>query len=204
MLLKKCCRCRDIKSISSFSKNDYNADKLQNWCKDCCKEEYEKTCSKYVYIIKRFEEILYVGSCANICMRISSHINGHVTTTKDYMLAKEWTSIMYLDVSNYVANRLEREFLEYALIDLLSPKLNRATREICLGNDSKEVELTGLAEDLIYLEQFKTYKTNKINKKERNGYMYYVDENNVDEYVDDISSFISEYVNECEEDEYEE
>lgn len=162
MLLKKCCKCRDIKSISSFSKNDYNADKLQNWCKDCCKEEYKKTCSKYIYIIKRFEEILYVGSCANISKRISSHIRGYVDTTKDYMIAKEWTSIMYLDVSNHVADRQEREFLEYALIDLLSPRLNKFDREICLEDKSKEVELSELAQDLTYLEQFKTYKTNKI------------------------------------------
>lgn len=199
MLLKKCCRCGDIKSISSFSQNNYNLDGLQNWCKDCCKKEYEKTCSKYVYIIKRYEEILYVGSCTNICMRISSHVNGHVTTTKDYMLAKEWTSIMYLDVSNHVADRQEREFLEYALIDLLSPRLNKIDREICLNNDSREVELSELAEDLIYLEQFKTYKTNKINKKERNEYMYYVDEDNIDEYASDISDFINEYIDDEEE-----
>lgn len=200
MLLKKCCKCRDIKSISSFSKNDYNLDGLQNWCKDCCKAEYKKTCSKYVYIIKRYEEILYVGSCANISKRISSHIRGYVDTTKDYMLAGEWTSIMYLDVSNYVASRLEREFLEYALIDLLSPKLNKIDREICLGNDSREVELLEIAGDLIYLEQFKTYKTNKI-KKERNEYMYFIDEDNVDEYVSDISDFINEYIDEEEEEE---
>ena len=162
MLLKKCCKCRDIKSISSFSKNNYNLDGLQNWCKDCCKAEYEKTCSKYIYIIMRHNEILYVGSCTNICMRISSHVNCHVATTKDYMASKEWTSIMYLDVSNYVEDRQEREFLEYALIDLLSPKLNRSMREICLNNDSREVELSELAQDLTYLEQFKTYKTNKI------------------------------------------
>lgn len=162
MLLKKCCRCGDIKSISAFSKNDYNADKLQNWCKDCCKEEYKKTCSDYIYVIKRFNEILYVGSCSNICMRISSHINCHVDTTKEYMANKEWTSIIYLDVSNYVASRLEREFLEYELIDLLSPTLNRSMREISLEDKSKEVELSELAQDLTYLEQFKTYKTNKI------------------------------------------
>ena len=162
MLLKKCCKCRDIKSISSFSKNNYNSDKLQNWCKDCCKAEYEKTCSKYIYIIKRYEEILYIGSCANISKRISSHIRGYVDTTSEYMTSGEWTSIMYLDVSNYVANRLEREFLEYALIDLLSPKLNKFDREICLEDKSKEIELSELAGDLTYLEQFKTYKTNKI------------------------------------------
>lgn len=200
MLLKKCCRCGDIKSISSFSKNDYNADKLQNWCKDCCKEEYKKTCSDYIYVIKRFNEILYVGSCSNICMRISSHINGHVTTTKDYMLAKEWTSIMYLDVSDYVASRLEREFLEYALIDLLSPRLNKIDREISLEDSCREVELSELAQDMIYLEQFKTYKTNKI-KSERSKYMYFIDEDNVDEYVSDISDFINEYIDEEEEEE---
>ena len=200
MLLKKCCRCRDIKSISAFSQNNYNLDGLQNWCKDCCKEEYKKTCSDYIYIIKRFNEFLYIGSCSNICMRISSHVNCHVATTKDYMQANEWTSIMYLDVSSYVANRLEREFLEYELINLLSPKLNRSMREICLGDDSREVELLEIAGDLIYLEQFKTYKTNKI-KSERSKCMYFIDEDNVDEYADDISSFINEYVNECEEDE---
>lgn len=148
----------------------------------------------------RHNEILYVGSCTNICMRISSHVNCHVATTKDYMASKEWTSIMYLDVSSYVEDRQEREFLEYALIDLLSPRLNRATREICLGNDSREVELSETAEDLICLEQFKTYKTNKI-KKERNEYMYFIDEDNVDEYVSDISDFINEYIDEEEEEE---
>ena len=198
MLLKKCCKCRDIKSISSFSKNDYNLDGLQNWCKDCCKKEYKKTCSDYIYVIKRFNEILYVGSCTNICMRISSHINCHVPTTKDYMQANEWTSIMYLDVSDYVASRLEREFLEYELIGLLSPKLNRSMREICLGDDSREVELSEIAQDLTYLEQFKTYKTNKI---ERSKCMYYVDEDNIDEYVSDISDFINEYIDDEEDDE---
>lgn len=200
MLLKKCCRCGDIKSISSFSQNNYNIDGLQNWCKDCCKKEYKKTCSKYVYIIMRHNEILYVGSCSNICMRISSHVNGHVATTKDYMIAKEWTSIMYLDVSNYVASRLEREFLEYALIDLLSPRLNRSMREICLEDSCREIELSELAGDLTYLEQFKTYKTNKI-IKERSKCMYYVDEDSIDEYADDISSFINEYIDDEEEDE---
>lgn len=133
-------------------------------------------------------------------MRISSHINCHVATTKDYMANKEWTSIIYLDVSNYVEDRQEREFLEYALIDLLSPKLNRATREISLEDKHKEVELLEIAEDLIYLEQFKTYKTNKI---ERSKCMYYVDEDSIDEYADDISSFINEYVNECDEEDEE-
>lgn len=162
MYTKKCCRCRDIKNISSFSRNDYNLDGLQNWCKDCCKEEYVKSCSKYVYVIMRHKEILYVGSCANISKRMSSHIRGHVPSTRDYMTSNEWTNIAYLDVSDYVSDRLEREFLEYALIDLLSPKLNRVDREISLDDDSKEVELLELAQDLIYLEQFKTYKENKI------------------------------------------
>lgn len=198
MLLKKCCKCRDIKSISSFSKNNYNLDGLQNWCKDCCKAEYEKTCSKYIYIIMRHNEILYVGSCSNICMRISSHVNCHVATTKDYMASKEWTSIMYLDVSSYVKDRQEREFLEYALIDLLSPTLNRAMREISLEDSCREVELLELAQDLTYLEQFKTYKTNKI---KRSKCMYFIDEDNIDEYADDISSFINEYVNDEEDEE---
>lgn len=146
----------------------------------------------------RHNEILYVGSCSNICMRISSHVNGHVTTTKDYMLAKEWTSIMYLDVSSYVEDRQEREFLEYALIDLLSPKLNRATREISLEDSCREVELSELAQDMIYLEQFKTYKTNKI---ERSKCMYFIDEDNIDEYASDISDFINEYIDDEEDEE---
>lgn len=198
MLLKKCCKCRDIKSISAFSQNNYNADKLQNWCKDCCKKEYKKTCSKYIYIIKRYEEILYIGSCANISKRISSHIRGYVDTTSEYMTSGEWTSIMYLDVSSYVEDRQEREFLEYELIDLLSPKLNRATREISLEDSCREVELSELAGDLTYLEQFKTYKTNKI---ERSKCMYFINEDNIDEYASDISSFIDEYIDEEEDEE---
>ena len=146
----------------------------------------------------RHNEILYVGSCSNICMRISSHINCHVPTTKDYMLAGEWTSIIYLDVSSYVEDRQEREFLEYELINLLSPKLNRSMREIALEDSCREVELSELAGDIIYLEQFKTYKTNKI---ERSKCMYFIDEDNIDEYASDISDFINEYIDDEEEDE---
>mgnify|MGYP004552138135 CR=1 FL=1 len=171
---------------------------MQNWCKDCCKEEYKKTCSKYIYVIKRFNEILYVGSCANISKRISSHIRGYVDTTKDYMTNGEWTSIIYLDVSNYVKDKLEREFLEYELIDLLSPALNKIDREISLEDSCREVELSELAGDIIYLEQFKTYKTNKI---ERSKCMYFVNEDNIDEYASDISDFIIEYVNDEEDEE---
>lgn len=117
------------------------------------------------------------------------------------MQANEWTSIIYLDVSSYVEDRQEREFLEYALIDLLSPKLNRATREICLEDSCREVELSELAGDIVFLEQFKTYKTNKINKKERNEYMYFINEDSIDEYASDISSFIDEYIDDEEEEE---
>lgn len=67
-----------------------------------------------------------------------------------------------LDVSDYVASKLEREFLEYELIDLLSPRLNKFDREISLEDSCREAELSEIAGDLTYLEQFKTYKTNKI------------------------------------------
>ena len=114
------------------------------------------------------------------------------------MLAGEWTSIIYLDVSSYVEDRQEREFLEYELINLLSPKLNRSMREIALEDSCREVELSELAGDIIYLEQFKTYKTNKI---ERSKCMYFIDEDNIDEYASDISDFINEYIDDEEEDE---
>lgn len=76
------------------------------------------------------------------------------------MLNGEWTSIIYVDVSEYVSNKLEREFLEYATIELINPKLNILERSITLNNDSKEEHLMEAAKDLIDSDSFKIYKTN--------------------------------------------
>ena len=79
------------------------------------------------------------------------------------MIHDEWTSIVYLDVSEYVSNRLEREFLEYAIIELINPKLNILERNITLNDDSKEEHLMEVAQDLIDSDLFKVYKENENN-----------------------------------------
>lgn len=147
---------------SSFYKNDYNLDGLQWYCKECCKNNK----SNYIYIIKRCLEPLYVGSCNNITKRVSNHVRGSVPTTKEYMLNGEWTSIIYVDVAEYVSNRLQREFLEYAIIDILCPSLNKMdmeSRNITLNNAELEEKLMEVAEDLINTGAFKVYKTNENN-----------------------------------------
>lgn len=77
------------------------------------------------------------------------------------MIHGEWTSIIYLDVSEYVSSKLEREFLEYAIIELINPKLNILERSIVLNNDLKEEHLMEVAKDLIDSDSFKIYKENR-------------------------------------------
>lgn len=77
------------------------------------------------------------------------------------MIHGEWTSIVYVDVAEYVSNKLEREFLEYAIIELINPKLNILERSITLNNDSKEEYLMEVAKDLIDSDSFKVYKENR-------------------------------------------
>lgn len=156
MLTKKCYKCKEVLPASLFHKNNYNLDGLQWYCKACCKNNK----SNYIYIIKRCLEPLYIGSCNNITKRVSNHVRGSVPTTREYMLHNEWTSIIYVDVSEYVSNKLEREFLEYAMIELMNPKLNILERSIVLNDDSKEEYLMEVAKDLINSDSFKIYKTN--------------------------------------------
>ena len=157
MLTKKCYKCGEVLPTSSFYKNDYNLDGLQWYCKECCKNNK----SNYIYIIKRYLEPLYVGSCNNITKRVSNHVRGSVPTTREYMIQGEWTSIVYLDVTEYVSSKLEREFLEYAIIELINPKLNILERSIALNDDSKEEYLMEVAKDLIDSNSFKIYKENR-------------------------------------------
>ena len=158
----KCIRCKEVKEVKEFYKSSANKTGLQSYCKACALEYNKENRSSYIYIIKRFEEDLYVGSCADISRRVSRHVTGDVPTTRDYMLNGEWTSIIYVDVAEYVSNRLQREFLEYAIIDLLCPSLNKMdmeSRNITLNDDAKEENLMEVAQDLINLNLFKIYKT---------------------------------------------
>lgn len=162
----KCYRCKEVKEAKEFYKSSANKSGYQGYCKSCALEYNKENRSNCIYIIKRFEEDLYVGSCANISGRVSFHINGYMPTTRDYMLSGEWTSIIYVDVSEYVSNRLQREFLEYAIIDLLCPTLNKMdmeSRNITLNNAELEENLMEVAQDLIDSGAFKIYKTNENN-----------------------------------------
>lgn len=159
----KCIRCKEVKEVKEFYKSSANKSGYQGYCKSCALEYNKENRSNYIYIIKRFQEDLYVGSCSDISRRVSRHVTGSVPTTKDYMIHNEWTSIVYLDVAEYVNNRLQREFLEYAIIDLLCPKLNKMdmeSRNITLDSEETEENLMEVAQDLINLDLFKIYKTN--------------------------------------------
>ena len=158
----KCIRCKEVKEVREFYKSSANKIGLQSYCKACKLEYNKENRSSYIYIIKRHSEDLYVGSCADISGRVSFHINGYMPTTKEYMLNGEWTSIIYVDVAEYVSNRLQREFLEYAIIDLLCPSLNKMdmeSRNITLDSAELEENLMEVAQDLINLNLFKIYKT---------------------------------------------
>ena len=160
----KCIRCKEVKEVKEFYKSSANKTGLQSYCKACALEYNKENRSSYIYIIKRFQEDLYVGSCADISRRVSRHVTGDVSTTKEYMLNGEWTSIFYLDVAEYVSNRLEREFLEYAVIELICPSLNildMESRNITLNNAEIEEKLMEVAQDLVNSDLFKVYKENR-------------------------------------------
>lgn len=160
----KCIKCKEVKEVKEFYKSSANKSGYQGYCKSCALEYNKENRSNYIYIIKRFNEDLYVGSCADISRRVSRHVTGSVPTTKDYMLSGEWTSIVYLDVAEYVNNRLQREFLEYAIIDLLCPKLNKMdmeSRNITLNSAEIEEHLMEVAQDLVNSDLFKVYKENR-------------------------------------------
>ena len=160
----KCIKCKEVKGVKEFYKSSANKSGYQGYCKSCALEYNKENRSNYIYIIKRFNEDLYVGSCADISRRVSRHVTGSVPTTKDYMLSGEWTSIVYLDVAEYVNNRLQREFLEYAIIDLLCPKLNKMdmeSRNITLNSAEIEEHLMEVAQDLVNSDLFKVYKENR-------------------------------------------
>ena len=151
----------------------------------------------YLYIIYQGKRVAYVGSCSYLSTRISSHINCYSNIAK-YMKNDDWTTIKTLDIGERVNSKEEREFIEYMLIEELEPMWNGNTKHKKLENDEREADLsmesTDILENLEYY--FKNYKEND------NKCNFVIDEGNIQEYADDISTFIDQYIEKLE-DEYE-
>lgn len=75
----------------------------------------------YLLIDNSTDRIMYVGKSTIVGKRLSSHINGSVPTTKDFITKGDYT-IKTLDVSHIVNDNTELLCLEDALIKLY--KLN--------------------------------------------------------------------------------
>ena len=209
---KVCSKCGREKNLFEFSKHNNAKDGLQTYCKECHKAYYNHNKDKlqaykkayeqgikghYLYIIYQGKRVAYVGSCSYLGKRISNHINCHSNIAK-HMINDDWTTIKTLDIGERVNSKEEREFIEYMLIEELEPIWNGNTKHKGLENDEREADLsmeaTDILENLEYY--FKNYKEND------NKCNFVIDEGNIQEYADDISTFIDQYIEKLE-DEYE-
>ena len=218
-ITKLCIRCGSEKNLFEFAKNNNAKDGLQTYCKECnsayCRDykqnnkdriqAYNKAYNKayiqglkghYLYIIYQGKRVAYVGSCSYLGKRISSHVNCHSNIAK-YMDNDDWTTIKTLDIGERVNSKEEREYIEYMLIEELEPMWNGNTKHKKLENDERETDLgmeaTDILENLEYY--FKNYKEND------NKCNFVIDEGNIQEYADDISTFIDQYIEKLEDDE---
>lgn len=113
--------------------------------KDYFKKKYEEGKGQYLYIFKspKNRVTYYIGSCSNIRTRVNYHINGFSNVLYD--IGNRDYKIEFLDVTNIVKNKVEREFLEKYLIFNKNPLYN-----IKLGF-GREVISKERQEELIFL-----------------------------------------------------
>lgn len=215
-MVKLCTRCNTTKSVFEFSKNISTKDGLQAYCKPCKYQidtEYrhnnkdkinayyrqyrEEHSSHYIYLIYKEEEIIYIGSCSSL-HRLYNHCNGHSHIADK--IKGIWTSIKYIDIGEYLNSKLEREYIESLFIEEIEPNLNKKMN-IKIDDTIREEELSILAYDFMdHIDEiFATFKENTDIYN-----MYYIDENSIEEYAEDISSIVAFYTGkEDEEDEWE-
>lgn len=225
---KLCTKCKQTKHISQFAKNSSKIDGLQDWCRECrnsynndyrkenkeyfksynreyyannrdkinqyLKKYREDHLSHYIYIIFEDKALMYIGSCVDIVNRSSLHINCH-SNIKNYMRLNKWSSIKYIDIGEYINSKQEREFIEHLLINECCPALNSKTSLKTLDDEVREEQLTSMGFEILdHMELFTTYKTNEEVDT------YYIDENDIDDYVEDEYCYKNAFIDVIEED----
>jgi hypothetical protein len=77
---KKCSHCKEIKSVSLFSKNSGNKDLLQNSCKKCVNEQgrisYRRRLARLAYHKNKVEKILD----KHIAVPVEGRLSKRITT----------------------------------------------------------------------------------------------------------------------------
>lgn len=229
-ITKVCSKCGMEKWSSEFAKNNSKKDGLQTYCKECNNayfrdyaqnnkdklqaynkaynqnnkekiQAYKKAYTQglkghYLYIIYQGKRVAYVGSCSYLSTRISNHIHCYSNIAK-YMKNDDWTTIKSLDIGERVNSKEEREYIEYMLIEELDPMWNGNTKHKKLENNGREADLGMEASDI--LENLEYYFTNY--KENDNKCNFVIDEGNIQDYAEDISTFIDKYIEKLEDDE---
>lgn len=155
--------------LDNFTKNKKSKDKLQPWCKSCCKERHAE------YQIKNREKVNQIArewsrkNKEKISVKCKSYYAGNVDKIKDHRLRKEFgiTLIQYKEMSaqqNHSCaickqpetSRDHRGKLRYLAVDhchktgkirgLLCQKHNRM---LGLANDNADI----LKESVVYLDR---------------------------------------------------
>lgn len=90
-------------------------------------EEYKV--SNYLYIFSNIsnngnKEVLYIGVTDCFGRRLLQHLKLQNESTKDFIGKDNWTQVCVLDFKNNVLNRMELEYIEYALIQFFKDKCN--------------------------------------------------------------------------------
>lgn len=131
---KMCTKCKKEEARKSHS-----------WCLSCFRKYKKKWDNEdkgyYLYIIKnKKKEVLYVGSTEHLHNRLYKHLSCN-SNIKELMKSKKWYSIEYLDITKFVNNREELNFLESHLINLYDTEYNIITDVVNLEDDLKMFSL---------------------------------------------------------------
>lgn len=176
--LKRCGQCGEYFPHSDFNKNKTKYDGLDSFCRRCRSEynrkyrkanskaisEYNKQYNKehkssYIYFIYNGSKTpVYVGSCSNICRRISAHINLHSNISEH--MSENWEYISYIKVDSLVESYEERIYLEHTIIEEICPIWNNKVNIPKIHGNRAE-KLSEYAMNILYnLDNLDIYKVN--------------------------------------------
>ncbi|HAT4273422.1 TPA: GIY-YIG nuclease family protein [Clostridium perfringens] len=83
------------------------------------KSRREKRLGLYIYyLMDNFDNVKYVGRSTDMYIRAKQHLNGHVSTTKDFVNSTEFKEIRFANLTNLI-NKKEQKGLEAYLINTI-------------------------------------------------------------------------------------
>ena len=141
--MKKCSKCKELKSYDNFFKNKCAKDGYQNQCKICLSQTlhanpFQKNLrynerhllyseefpapSNSVYGLFHFDELIYIGESKMTPYRLYDHFSKHSGTLNNYNVDECHYEILWKGRASTPVEY--RRYQEKQLIDLHRPKLN--------------------------------------------------------------------------------